>query len=56
MTNLKLKVFVIYGVAKEIGTKEMEIGVMFILQKMGYGTFSSKKGEVEKLLRESNLY
>ena len=39
----------------------MGIGVVFILQKMGEGTFYCKKGEVgkiveeERLLRESNL-
>ena len=38
-----------------MGTKEMGIGVLFILQKIGYGTFSSKKGEVGKIEEKSCL-
>ena len=35
--------------------KEMGIGVLFILQKMGEGTFSTKKREVGKIVEKGCL-
>ena len=36
-------------------TKEMGIGVLFTLQEIGEGTFSSIKGEVGKIDKEGCL-
>ena len=36
-------------------TREMGIGVLLILQKMGEGIFSPQKGEIDKIVEEGCL-